>query len=182
MPDSRILSFDQKKQLFDLIKFDTKTTKLKLLYRGSRDGFAKNDSHPCHDISNALIMIETTQGYIFGAHSNYDWSNEIWDAFFFSLVNKLNRPFLNEYSKDYEEPCCCYDVGLFFVHTDDSHILIENNCDESVNSSARLQSPILKDPNNSNGECFVENFHFQVKEIEIFQVENFMCQPGRGSD
>jgi hypothetical protein len=55
-------------------EFDVKS--IRLLFRGSRDGFSSSDFHRCCDnISNTLTIILTTNGSIFGGFASAAWSS-----------------------------------------------------------------------------------------------------------
>jgi len=69
-----------------------------LKYRASRDGFSgKNFCAKCEGVWNTLTIIKTTNGNIFGAFAEQEWTHgtNVLDhkAFIISLINKENKPF-----------------------------------------------------------------------------------------
>jgi hypothetical protein len=69
----------------------------RLLYRGTRDGFASSN---CQSLvvghSNLLIIVETTEGWIFGGYAHCKWpendwvGDPSWKSFLFTLKNPHN--------------------------------------------------------------------------------------------
>lgn len=52
---------------------------LKLLYRGSRDGFSAADFHEkCDHLSETIVFIETTTGNAFGGKTSATWDGSAW--------------------------------------------------------------------------------------------------------
>lgn len=73
--DSDILDDNLKKKFSILIEYDGKSS-LKLLYRGSRNGFQASAFHSCCDnVSDTVTVIKTTGGYIFGGFTAITWNN-----------------------------------------------------------------------------------------------------------
>ena len=63
-------------QLHDWLKEDDSDGKLKLLYRGSRDGFEAASFHgKCDGLGPTLTIIKTTSGHILGGYSNIPWKS-----------------------------------------------------------------------------------------------------------
>ncbi len=75
-----------------------KVRELKLLYRGSRDGFAAADFHRlCDDKGATLTVVQTPQGWVFGGHASVSWSSNNMNVFapglfLFTLRNSRNLP------------------------------------------------------------------------------------------
>jgi hypothetical protein len=73
---------------------------IRLLYRGSQDGFSSDDFHRCCDnISDTLTIILTTNGSIFGGFSSIAWSSSgaskydsTGRSFMFSIRNPSRYP------------------------------------------------------------------------------------------
>lgn len=158
---------------------DIKNKKLKLLYRGSRDGFGSSDFHSkCDGHSNTITMIETTKGYVFGGYTSVSWSSkEVYfsdsNAFLFSLVNKFNHPFLCKVLDEAYSIDCSSDYGPDYgPDFGESDIHITNNSNISNDSSGIFRSYSKPaDLNAPNGIYFTDEKNFQVKEIEVFQKE-----------
>jgi len=69
MMDSVILSAAQKLFFLELTGFNNKS--FSLLWRGSRDGFDKEDFHRlCDGKVNTVTVIKNTNGFIFGKVTN----------------------------------------------------------------------------------------------------------------
>lgn len=50
---------------------------MKLLYRGSTDGFtAKDFTSKCNKKGETLILVKTTTNNIFGAYTNIEWDSK----------------------------------------------------------------------------------------------------------
>ena len=64
------------------IKNQNKTLKeIKLLYRGSRDGFRANIFHEkCNNEGETLTIIESKDNFIFGGYTEINWDNTIWNG------------------------------------------------------------------------------------------------------
>jgi hypothetical protein len=55
--------------------------RLKLLWRGSRDGFRQKEFHPrCEGSANALMLILDTNGTIFGGFTSLEWESRVWNG------------------------------------------------------------------------------------------------------
>jgi len=72
--DSVILSAAQKLFFLELTGFNNKS--FSLLWRGSRDGFDKEDFHRlCDGKVNTVTVIKNTNGFIFGGFTSIPWSS-----------------------------------------------------------------------------------------------------------
>jgi hypothetical protein len=76
-----------------------KAPELKLLYRGSRDGFAAADFHRlCDGKGRTLTVVQTPQGCVFGGYASVSWNSTANDwvfapcSFLFTLRNSCNLP------------------------------------------------------------------------------------------
>jgi hypothetical protein len=64
-----------------------------LIYQASRDGFGLNDFHSkCDGIMNTLMIIKTSDSYVFGGFTTQDWTDLNGykldtDAFIFSTIS-----------------------------------------------------------------------------------------------
>lgn len=93
---SNILDINEAMNLYSLCHFSDYDT-FKLVYAGSRDGYSNEDFHrKCDNISKALVIYKTIDGFIFGGYAETSWDNVSlfkYDdkAFIFSLKNKVNK-------------------------------------------------------------------------------------------
>lgn len=165
--DSTILNQQQKKTLLDLCGFTNNY--LKLIYRGSRDGYNSNTFHSlCDHKPNTFILIRSNYNYIFGGYTEQDWSGNGYKtdskAFLFGLVGAANsKPqiFRNNYGSN--SIYCINTYGPTFGSGHD--ILISNNCNSNNNSS---NPNLFGLPSNT---CLAGNSFFTVTEIEVFSKE-----------
>lgn len=73
-----------------------------MLYQGKLHGFAHRDFHGrCDGITRSLVIIETTNGYVFGGYTEIGWGDSPTslgifktdkNAFIFSLINSHQNP------------------------------------------------------------------------------------------
>lgn len=150
---------------------------MNLLYRGGRDGFRAADFHRlCDDKSNTLVLVQTTKDYIFGGYTNACWDSfsgfkNDSGVFIFSLVNKLKRPFLIKNIEKLQGIWCNNNCGPIIGDWLNKGISIEDKCNESTESSAKLlEVHVFDDFVEPEGYYFCDSGNFQVKEIEVFQV------------
>lgn len=55
----------------------TRTTGWKLVYQATRDGFSAADFHSkCDKHQNTLVIVESTNGNVFGGYTEQNWSGE----------------------------------------------------------------------------------------------------------
>jgi hypothetical protein len=72
-------------------------TKYTLIYQATKHGFLISDFHSkCDGILNTLMIIKTSDSYVFGGFTTKDWSQVSGfqadsNAFIFSLINPFNR-------------------------------------------------------------------------------------------
>jgi hypothetical protein len=70
---SKIIDFKSESAFFDLCGFP-KNQKWSLLYRASEHGFLPKDFHSkCDDKSNTLTIIKSSNGYVFGGYTSFEW-------------------------------------------------------------------------------------------------------------
>lgn len=160
-----------------MCKYETGRQKFNLVYRGSRDGFRASDFHSkCDNRPNTLTIIQTTKGFVFGGYTSLSWyqtgqSYYDSDAFLFSLINKFKKPFLCKSLYGSHAICCNLLYGPTFGNFD---IQICDNSNACSNSYARINSGNYQPPsglNDLNGNYFCDGKNFQVKDIEVFQIE-----------
>ena len=175
--DSKIIN---KKEELDLIenklkymeKFKNKNLSYNLIFRGTKDGELSSDFHKKVDGKDKTItIIETTKGLKFGGYIDKKWdSSSQWirddeNCFIFSL--SLMKIYNSIKGKDkYQFNSTCgpnFSVfGLQYNLFNKSSLNIQTK--ESANSCF---SGFTSDYELTGGER-----EFQVKELEVFQIEN----------
>jgi hypothetical protein len=174
------------------IKNQNKTLKeIKLLYRGSRDGFRANIFHEkCNNEGETLTIIESKDNFIFGGYTEINWDNTIWNGkvgeynnarrngngneFVFTLKNpheikpakfNMKKSWLNH------SICCDANLGPIFGCND---IRIENNCNITNNRFTYYDFQkgeyCFEDTTGHKRLLFTGKPSFLVQEIEVFQV------------
>ena len=95
--DSKILEESNRKNEFcKKLQEWTKSYKLELLYRGSRDGPTSENFHnKCDNKGATICLYKNEKGYIFGGYNPIPWQNKgNWikndDSFIFTLTNVHN--------------------------------------------------------------------------------------------
>jgi hypothetical protein len=75
--DSKILTESEHQTLRRFVgEGKAKSPELKLLYRGSRDGFAAADFHRlCDGKGPTLTVVQTPQGWVFGGYASVSWAS-----------------------------------------------------------------------------------------------------------
>jgi len=95
--NSTFLTQEESVSLKQILNFTNSNTSFSLIYQASRDGFGLNDFHSkCDGILNTLMIIKTSDSYVFGGFTTKDWSQVSGfqadsNAFIFSLINPFNR-------------------------------------------------------------------------------------------
>ena len=165
-------------QFLSLIKQEIGQPKLKLLYRGSRDGFGTDDFHnKCDNHFKTITIIETTKGFIFGGYTQATWSSSSGkytndpNAFLFSLVNRFNKPFLSKVINVNTAIYSFSSCGPTFGSGHDICICDNSNTSEQSSSNFPHSYSQPKDINDPNGNYLCDSRNFQVKEIEVFQLQ-----------
>lgn len=163
-------------------------------YRASRDGFGAHCFHSrCDGIPNTLTIIKSTNGNIFGGFAEQEWSKESKNesatdckAFIFSLINKENKPFKANCSKNKEKsailcsrsngPVFGYSppVGKIKIHRYD--IFISSDSNKNLNSStqfgATYHHPDYQVGTKQSNQIFAGSRHFDTLDIEVFVKAN----------
>jgi hypothetical protein len=158
-----------------LKEFEEKTWKL--LYRGSRDGFRASNFHEkCDNHPNTLTLIATTKGFIFGGFTPIAWDSSnsskpdsSGKSFLFSLKNSRNsepRKFMLISGRN--AICCCLSYGPSFSSNWD--IAVYDNCNTSTSNYTNLGGSYANDTGIDGKLVFTGEYHFTVKEIEVFTI------------
>ena len=94
--NSNILTQEKSVSLLDILN-PYLSPDFNLIYQASRDGFGLKDFHSkCDGILNTLMVIKSTDSYVFGGFTTQNWT-DLYDykadknAFLFSLINPFNK-------------------------------------------------------------------------------------------
>ena len=167
-------------------------TNISLLYRGSRDGFKSSDFHKlCDNQGETLVIIKSTDNYIFGGYTSISWNSTKWNGkcgsdnnarrkgngleFIFTLKNPHNIPpskFNIQKSWLDHSICCDINLGPIFGCND---IRIENNCNIKSNSFGYYDFKpgeyCFDDTTGKKRMLFTGSSTYKVEEIEVFKIE-----------
>jgi hypothetical protein len=151
--------------------------KLKLIYRGSDDGFGASDFHSkCDGIGNTVTVILTTKGWIFGGFSPLTWSlnggyqaDSTKQSFLFQIKDARNSaprkfPISNPTYAIY----CQSSYGPTFGGAHD--VYVSDCCDQNGNSYTNLGHSYANDTGITGTQVFTGEQYFTVKEIEVFSI------------
>jgi hypothetical protein len=151
--------------------------RLRLLYRGSRDGFQGRTFHNrCDGHPNTISLILSTNNCIFGGFTPVAWSSRNAPApdpslksFIFTLKNpqNLDARIFKQKQADY----AIYDFSSYgpsFCRNCDLYV-----CDQSQSSGSSFSnvgSGYVNDTGIAGNQVLTGSFNFTVKEIEVFEV------------
>ena len=162
--NSKIIENDREKDLTlrKWINPERKNFDIKLLFRMSRDGNQSSEYHKlCDNKNNLLTIIETDNGRKFGGFASKSWGvpNQVIDkTFMFSLNNMKKYERLNNNNAMYNGS----NYGPVFGNAWDIYInSTMTSGREKYNSSSVF----------FNKYELTDNGSFNVKEIEVFQIE-----------
>jgi len=177
--DSLILvNWSQIKDLISLCEFPF-GKKWSLIYRASRDGFEANKFHTkCDNKSKTLIIIKSTNGYVFGGYTEKSWNHSgglFSDAkndpnsFIFSLINKNQRPIKLKWLQKYAIYCHTM-CGPVFGGGSDLSIADQSNVntDSYSNLGFSFTHPDYAYESNEAKSFLAGSSKFQVSEIEVY--------------
>lgn len=173
--DMSILSNTQMKELMRLCHFPVET-EWRLLYRASRDGFGAIDFHrKCDGYRNALVIIKSLNGNVFGGYTDEDWSgNGVFkndpNAFIFSLINKEKQPLVLKCIEPQYAIWCGPNNGPVFAGGPDINIADHSNM--NIDSLSNLGYS-YKHPEYMLGTTEAQSFlagtpKFQTLNIEVY--------------
>ena len=164
---------------------------IKLLYRGSRDGFqAKTFHEKCNNKGETLVLIKSNEDYIFGGYTEINWDDTIWNGrvgeennarrdgkgneFVFTLKNPHNIPPAKfNMKKEWlnHSICCDGKIGPIFGCND---IRIENECNIRNNKFTYYDfhpgEYCFEDTTGKKRLLFTGTKTFIVKEIEVYNI------------
>ena len=163
--DSSILSNENVENLMTLCDFTIKQN-WKLLYRATRDGFGAAQFHAkCDNNLKTLVVIKSTNGYIFGGYTQLDWSGKTFkndpNAFLFSLVNASNSPRKINRTNYPNSIFCKPTFGPTFGSGHDLYI-----CNNSNTSNGSYSNPNCYSV--PSEVFFAGSYNFLTTEIEVF--------------
>jgi hypothetical protein len=152
--------------------------KFSLLWRGSRDGFKAEEFHRrCNGHANTLTVISDTKGNIFGGFTPLEWewrfcykADDSLKSFVFTVKNPHNVParsFALKAEQKHRTICCSSFCGPDFVD-----IYVFSDCNTNTDSCTSLGLSYLNDTGIDSEMFFTGEKHFQVQEIEVFEIRD----------
>ena len=146
-----------------------------LIYQATKNGFLISDFHSkCDGVLNTLMVIKTTDSYVFGGFTTLDWSTQLGsfqsdsNAFLFSLINPFNQSVklsiaLPDFAiiSDKSAILFGYEIAL----NDNSNVNISYGWINTVNSYS-LPSFV----NDSGSLLIGGNPYFFSSEIEVYSL------------
>jgi hypothetical protein len=151
---------------------------LKLLWRGSRDGFRSEDFHRrCDGHANTLTLISDQNGNVFGGFTPIPWESPFWakgrsdesgKSFLFTIKNPFNIPVtvFSQISGKSSAIRVSSSLGPCFGESD---LLISDNCNTTANISGGLGRTYKNDSGVNGTFLLTGSENFIVKEIEVFE-------------
>jgi hypothetical protein len=173
---------NQIKDLMNLCEFPI-YQKWNLIYRASQDGFEARDFHSkCDNKSDTLIVIKSTNVNIFGGYTERNWkgsNHESVDkddpnAFFFSLVNKDNKPLKMNLCDEEDGGIRCNNSNgpIFGGNHGDSDLVIGDKSNKNTDNCSSLdhyyEHPDYEFQSNEAEKFLAGSKNFQVSEIEVY--------------
>ncbi len=156
------------------------SSELRLVYRGSRDGFSASHFHSkCDNIPKTLTIVKSANGNIFGGYVGQAWDETELGykdptAFLFSLVNKENSPLKFNAKHGATTIYCKSGNGPIFGSGYD--LSIADKANRNQNSYADLgvsfafSKYAAKSPQSQ--DFLAGSYYFQVADIEVFSLKN----------
>jgi hypothetical protein len=161
-----------------------------LLWRGSRDGFKVKELHDqCDGHTNTLTVILDTKGNIFGGLTRLKWESWVWNgknldednrlmaddslkSFIFTLKNPHNisaRRFALK-SEIKHQAIFCWDKRGPCFGSFPSEIAVSDDCNTTTRCCTSLALTYTNATGLKTDIAFRSSDHFQVKEIEVFEI------------
>jgi hypothetical protein len=173
--NSRIISY------FPAIFAGFRRKRFEILWRGSRDGFRAQGFHRrCDGRANTLTVILDTEGNIFGGFTPVEWelgeqrrykADNSVKSFLFTLKNPHNIP-ARRFALKAEEGqwaiMCDSKYGPWFYYG----IRVNDNCHANAKNYACLGENYTNDTALDGHIVLSGSDHFQVKEIEVFEIRD----------
>ena len=183
--DSIILSESKRKNEFikKLLEWSG-YKKMKLLYRGTRDGdLAKNFHEKCDNQGPTITLCKHEKGYIFGGYSSNPWKSESGysaspNSFLFSLTNIFETEPIKFPLKDNNDTHSIYNYKSCGPIFGNGHDLYIN--DNFINNFIQLYFPCAyQDTLGKGNSVFTGNerdnnlngyTYSKIKEVEVFKL------------
>ena len=165
--DSKIIKGDQAKLIKKWIS--NGIVKFKLLFRGSRDGFAASVFHQkVGSIKPTVVIVHSNHNKIFGGFSDTDWTptsqyKVTTGAFIFSITDK------EKYPLKLKEHAIYTNTGYLATFGGGFDFSLCGSCD-TINSSYSNFGHSY-DTKGKAKESLVGGYNFTTKEVEVFQIE-----------
>ena len=180
--DSIILNNSKKKNEFSLKLLEwSGYKKMKLLFRGTRDGMNAQSFHnKCDKNGETITLIQNDKGNIFGGYASIPWTEgpssgsyySAPDSFIFTLTNIHNtEPTKFKNKNDGHEVCHNRDYGPLFGSECDIYISKDFINGETKSTFPSTYIDVLgKGKSIFTGDSNNNNNKFKIKEIEVFKV------------
>ncbi|GAM17352.1 hypothetical protein SAMD00019534_005270, partial [Acytostelium subglobosum LB1] len=174
-PESIMITSNQQRIVLDWC--NNKYSKMKLMYRATRDGFGASMFHQkCDNNGPTVSIIKSTDGSIFGGKTDTNWSSPSAgtygvdpNAFLFSLVNSRRNSEPVKYPCS-SSTCSTYNnppYGPTFGGGHDIHVSDNSN----LNQGSYQNFPYSYSGTTVHGSTtFASTKNFTVAEIEVFQL------------
>jgi hypothetical protein len=170
--DSYILKENSEKLLIQQW-LPMKGAHLRLLYRGSQNGYTSSAFHQrCDTSKNTITVVQNDHGKIIGGYSNHTWNGtgsykESYEAFLFSITDKEKFHVVkNAKNAIYAKR----EFGPTFGFVHDLHIC--NQCNTVNGSYGAINNNCYGSMIRSREQFGGSKTLFLVKEIEVFAVES----------
>jgi hypothetical protein len=152
----------------------------RLLWRGSRDGFGAAQFHKrCDGHANTLTLIMDTEKNVFGGFTPVKWESdrsggdESQKSFLFTLKNPRNVTARKLALRPERWRCAIsYDMNAGPIFGNSGDIWVSDHCNSNTDSSTgQFGDTYMGDTELDNPESFFTGSdHFQVSEIEVFEL------------
>jgi hypothetical protein len=150
-----------------------KEFKLRLLYRGSRDGYESTSFHnKCDNVQHTITIVENNFAKVIGGYSDQTWNalESPWktseNTFLFSITNKETYPVVK--SGEHHAIYAKGDFGPSFGWNFNFHIY--NQCNVNTKSYVIMNNAYYETKGKTE-EQYAGAKNFKVKEIEVLAVE-----------
>ena len=181
--NSLLIKTDEEKKFINNKLFENRLKEIKLIYRGSENGFNKTSfKNNCYNKGPCIVFIKS-QYYqkIFGGYNSVGWFNSnnnntnqyTRNSFIFSLTEKIKLKCKNDNkSVGYNN----YNLFRFGHYNNNADLAIYQNCNQNNESYSNLghyyELPSEGFAFNSNqSQSFLAGaYNFGVEEIEVYTV------------
>jgi hypothetical protein len=163
---------------FPSILQEFRTSRIELLYRGTRDGFGSADFHgKCDGHGNTITLIRTTKDFIFGGYTPLSWDSSNTnktDSSHQSFVFTISNPHQIGSRKFGLKPDYAHCAIRAFKNFGPilgygNTITVDDNCSTTNNNYTNL-SGYVNDVGLDDKVVFTGEQNFTVKEIEVFEI------------